>query len=63
MAGDKTVRNIELVDDQFAFLEEMAAAHNLPDAGKALRALIDYAIQDGDRDQIFTEIRCLRCSG
>jgi hypothetical protein len=61
MSGDKTAHSFELVDDQAAFLAEMAAAYDLPDAGKALRALIDYAMDEGDRDQIFNEVRCLRC--
>lgn len=61
MAGDKTAHSFELVDDQAAFLAEMAQAYDLPDAGKALRALIDYAMGEGDRDVIFSEVRCLRC--
>ncbi|MGF1624453.1 MAG: hypothetical protein ACFCVH_06180 [Alphaproteobacteria bacterium] len=61
MSGDKTAHSFELVDDQLAFLERMAADYNLADAGKALRTLIDFAIEEGDREQIFTEIRCLRC--
>jgi hypothetical protein len=62
MAGDKSVHSFELVDDQAAFLAEMAATYDLPDAGKALRVLIDYAMQEGDRDAIFSQVRCLRCA-
>ncbi|MEZ5666888.1 MAG: hypothetical protein R3F55_05545 [Alphaproteobacteria bacterium] len=61
MAGDKSAHSFDLVDDQMAFLEAMAAAHDLPDAGKALRVLIDYAIAAGDRDAIFGQVHCLRC--
>lgn len=61
MAGDKTTYNFELVDDQAAFLTEMAKTYDLPDAGKALRALIDYAMDGADRDTIFNTVRCLRC--
>ena len=61
MAGEKTAHSFDLVDDQAAFLTEMATSYDLPDAGKALRVLIDYAMHEGDRDAIFTEIRCLRC--
>ena len=61
MAGDKTTYNYELVDDQAAFLAEMAKTYDLPDPDKALRILIDYAMDAGDRDTIFNTVRCLRC--
>lgn len=61
MAGDKTTHSFDLVDDQAAFLSEMAATYDLPDPGKALRILIDYAKEEGDRDEIFNTVRCLRC--
>ena len=44
------------------FLKGMVEAYGLPDAGKALRCLIDYARANPDkREAIFTEIRCLDC--
>ncbi len=43
------------------WLQAMATAHNLPNPSKALRVLIDYAIQDGDEKNIFETIRCARC--
>jgi hypothetical protein len=61
MAGDKVTLSFEIQSDAEAFLEEMAAKYEMPDRDKALRALLDYAIQDGDQDEIFGEIRCLRC--
>lgn len=61
MAGDKTAHSFDLVADQAAFLQAMADEHSLPDAGKALRCLIDYAMEEADRDAIFTQVRCLRC--
>jgi len=61
MAGDKVSVSFEIQPDAQAFLEEMAGKYDMPDRNKALRALIDYAMQDGDADEIFGEIRCLRC--
>ncbi|MCA8908114.1 MAG: hypothetical protein KDA64_09550 [Rhodospirillaceae bacterium] len=61
MSGDKTAQKIDLTEDQIEFLTKMVAKHELPDIGKAVRALIDYAMEDGDTDEIFGEIRCLRC--
>lgn len=47
--------------DQQKWLEDMAAAHNLPDADKALRCLLDFAMEDGDPKAIFETIRCRHC--
>lgn len=53
---------IELEDDKVEFLKRMADAHGLPDIGKAVRCLINYARENPDRHQeIFDEIRCLDC--
>ena len=61
MAGDKTPQTFDLTEDHVEFLNDMVKKYDLPDAGKAMRALIDYAIEDGDTDEIFGEVRCLRC--
>ena len=61
MAGDKVSISFEIQPDAQAFLDEMVGKYDLPDRGKALRALIDYAMEDGDPEVIFSEIRCLRC--
>lgn len=39
----------------------MVDTYDLADTHKALRILIEYAIQEGDLDTIFTEIRCTKC--
>lgn len=55
-------RPIELDTTQIEFLEEMAKAYDLPDIGKALRCLVNYARDTPDkRDEIFNEIRCAAC--
>ena len=55
---------IEVEADQAAYLEEMAQKYGLADQSKALRVLLDYAIQDADDDTIFdmsTNMRCRHC--
>ncbi len=55
-------QTVMLKDRQMTYLQEMAAKHGLPDASKALRCLIDFAISNADAEpKIFTEIRCNDC--
>ena len=59
---DKTAHPIELDPDQAAFLADMAARFALPDAGKAIRCLVNYARENPERhEDIFAEPRCLDC--
>ena len=54
--------NYELKQQQIEFLEEMAKKHGLPDASKALRCLITYAMEQRDREpSIFQTVRCTDC--
>lgn len=53
---------VELQPAMQAFLEEMAKKYNLPDAGKVMRCLINYARAETDKqDDIFQKIRCPDC--
>lgn len=53
---------ITLKERQHAYLKEMARKYNLADESKALRCLIDYAIEQKDAEKsIFQEIRCVDC--
>lgn len=53
---------IDLETEKMQFLEQMAAKHGLPDAGKAIRCLINYARENPDKHaDIFDEVRCLDC--
>ncbi len=53
---------LELKEHQHTYLEAVADRHNLPDASKAIRCLINYAMQHPDKEkEIFDEIRCLDC--
>jgi len=62
MPKDQTSHAIDLEADKVAFLQEMAEKHGLPDIGKAIRCLINYAREHPDRHaDIFDEIRCLDC--
>ncbi len=61
MPGNQTY-SVELKARQMEFLEEMVKVYDLPDTSKALRCLINYAVEKADRrDEIFSEIRCLDC--
>ena len=53
---------VDLEASKVQYLEDMAAKYHLPDAGKAIRCLIDYARDNpGLHDAIFNEIRCIDC--
>jgi hypothetical protein len=59
---DYSARPIELDSAMVEYLEETAKKYSLPDAGKAVRCLVNYARENPDkRDEIFDEIRCLGC--
>jgi hypothetical protein len=62
MAKDKQVYSIELEPAKAAFLEEMARTHGLPDMGKAMRCLIDYARENPQtQEAIFGDVHCVDC--
>ena len=55
-------QTVMLKDRQMTYLQEMAGKYNLPDASKALRCLIDFAISSAEEEsRIFSEIRCNDC--
>jgi hypothetical protein len=58
----KQTVSIELEERQIQFLNEMVNNYALPDVGKAVRCLVDYAQEStGEQSTIFEEIRCLDC--
>ena len=61
MSGDKVAQSFQVSPDHLDFLREMVRTYDLPDIDKAVRILLDYAMEDGDQDEIFKEIRCLHC--
>ena len=53
---------IELKEFQKEYLSNMAEKYDLPDMGKAIRCLIDYAIDDDSlENDIFKLERCHSC--
>jgi hypothetical protein len=59
---DFTPRPIDLDSEMVAYLEDVARTYGLPDIGKAVRCLVNYAREnDAKRDEIFNEIRCTGC--
>lgn len=61
MKESKVTVEYEIHSSHQEWLEAMATQHDLPNASKALRVLIDHAMEEGDKDQIFGQIRCLHC--
>ncbi len=59
---DKITVSIELEKSMNQFLGEMVNQYALPDIGKAVRCLVNYARDKSDKqDEIFEDIRCLDC--
>jgi hypothetical protein len=59
---DLAPQTIELASEQVKLLKEMAARYDLPDIGKAVRCLVNYAREHGEKaDEIFGEVRCSDC--
>ena len=63
MPSDKVTHGFEIEREQLAWLEQVARDYKLADEAKAIRVLLDFAIQDGDRDLIFSpdNMRCRFC--
>ena len=61
MNKNKVLETFEIESDQLDWLRDMAREHGLADAAKALRVVLDYAMYDGDEDEVFGSIRCRRC--
>ncbi|HET6961028.1 MAG TPA: hypothetical protein VFJ27_00960 [Terriglobia bacterium] len=59
---DKTELKIPLEPEKVEFLQRMAKSYQLPDIGKAVRCLIDYARENPDQQAaIFGEVHCQDC--
>ncbi len=55
-------RNVTLKERQWAYLDQIAQKYGLPDESKALRCLVDFAIEQTEHEtSIFQEIRCFDC--
>ena len=59
---EKTNEAIPLDSAKIEFLEKMVKSHGLPNVGKAVRCLVDFARAHPEQQaSIFTEIRCHDC--
>jgi hypothetical protein len=60
---EKTELTINFESDHLDWLSEIIQDYDLPDESKAIRVLLDYTIQDADKDEIFSpdNIRCRHC--
>lgn len=59
---DATAYSIELETEKAQFVREMAKTYGLPDIGKAVRCLINYAREHPEQHEaMFAEVRCLDC--
>ena len=60
---DKIELTIDLETDHLDWLSEIIQDYDLPNESKAIRILLDYAVQDADKDEIFSpeNIRCRHC--
>ncbi len=65
MAGVKVKTEVEVRDYHLNFLRDQMAKYKIPDEGKAIRILLDFALMDGDLDKIFDRknMRCIACGG
>ena len=61
MAEDKIEQTFKIQKDAIKMLDEAVEKHNLESRDKALRCLLDYCAEDGDWQDIFETVRCLRC--
>ena len=61
MAEDKIEQTFKIQKDAKKMLDEAVEKHNLESRDKALRCLLDYCAEDGDWEDIFETVRCLRC--
>ena len=63
MPSNKVAQTFEIEQAQSEWLGQMASDYGLADQAKALRVLLDFAIQDADNDSIFAaqNARCHFC--
>ena len=63
MAKDKETISVDLKIDQLNWLADIVEKFELPDESKALRILLDYAIEEAEEEEIFDieNMRCRHC--
>jgi hypothetical protein len=59
---DKVEQIVALEQSKLEFLEQMVKTYGLPDIGKAVRCLVNYARANPDQQAvIFGEVQCDDC--
>jgi hypothetical protein len=62
MGGAKESFQLELNPDHMQFVRSAQEKYDIGEEDKVLRIIMDYIITTpGVHDEIFTEVRCLRC--
>ena len=63
MSKNKIEITIEIEDDQADWITDNIGEFDLTDESKAFRILLDYAIEEVDRETLFSSdnIRCRHC--
>ncbi|MSQ06780.1 MAG: hypothetical protein EXR54_01080 [Dehalococcoidia bacterium] len=62
MAGEKETYRVTLNTDHMAFIQSSQVQYDIADDDKTLRIILDYVLSNpGLHQDIFTEVRCLRC--
>ena len=62
MAGEKETYQVALNPEQMDFIRSATEQYAIADDDKALRIILDYVLSNpGLHQDIFTEVRCLRC--
>ena len=61
MAGKKISVEFDVQEDLVKMLEYASDKYQLGDKSKALRCILDYVATDADWEEMFKQIRCIRC--
>ena len=63
MPSNKVTHEFEIESEHREWLDEVAEEYDFQDESKALRVLLDYAIQDADKEMVFSDenMRCRYC--
>ncbi|MFK7777148.1 MAG: hypothetical protein QM501_03345 [Gimesia sp.] len=60
--SENVATTLDLKQSQIDYLDQMLQKHNLSDRSKALRCLINFAINESQNEEsIFTKTRCDHC--
>ena len=62
MAGKKISVEFDVQEDLVKMLEYASDKYRLGDKSKALRYILDYVATDAGLEEVFKQIRCIRCS-